>query len=183
MSTHTPDDGPERPDRPAADEPELPEVEEVPTAPARGPGAPATGGRPLGISLLTWLYWFWAGATVLFVLSFAVGEGPVPMSGETLSRAEALERVVPVLLPMGLAVIGAAAALSFQWAWARPAVLLPLALAAFGPALTGVGTLTDVVLGALALLPILGALVWYLYFRTRVTAYFDRLKSDGDDGE
>ncbi len=139
--------------------------------------------RPLGVSLLVWLYWFWAGAITLVLLGFAIGEGPVPMSGETIPRAEALSRVLPVLVPMGLAVLGAALALSLRRAWARPAVLLPVALAAFGPALSGVASgIGDMVLGALALLPILAALVWYLYFRSGVTAYFARLKAEEEAG-
>ena len=153
------------------------------SAPVRGPGAPAAGERPLGISLLTWLYWFWVGAVVLVFLGFAVGEGPVPMSGETVPRADALQRVLPVLLPMGLAVLGAALALSLRKAWARPAILLPVALAAFGPALSGVGvTTTDLVLGTLAVLPIIGVLVWYLYFQAGVTAYFADLKEGREPG-
>ena len=152
------------------------------SAAARGPGAPVVGDRPLGISLLTWLYWFWGGAIALLVLGLAFGEGPVPIAGETVPREEALGRVLPILVPMGLAVVGAALALSLRRAWARPAVLLPVALAAFGPALGGVQTtLADLAVGASVVLVILAGLVWYLYFRTRVTAYFDRLE-DGDDG-
>ena len=154
------------------------------SAPARGPGAPAVGDRPLGISLLTWLYWFWVGAIVLVFLGLAVGDGPVPISGETVPRSEALERVLPVLLPMGLAVLGAAMALGLRKAWARPAILLPVALAAFGPALSGVGVTTmDVVLGAVVVLPILGALVWYLYYQPGVKAYFADLKAGRDPGD
>lgn len=153
------------------------------SAPARGPGAPMVGERPLGISLLIWLYWFWGGAIALLVLGLVFGEGPVPMAGETVPRQDALGRVLPVLLPMGLAVAGAALALSLRRAWARPAVLLPVALAAFGPALGGMQTtIADLAVGASVVLLILAGLVWYLYFRTRVTAYFDRLE-DGDDGE
>jgi hypothetical protein len=140
--------------------------------------------QPLGIGLLIWLYWFWAGAVALFFLSFAVGEGPVPMGGATIPRSEALARVLPVLLPMGLAVIGAALALGLRWHWARPAVLLPVALAVFGPALSGVGTsVADMVTGALAVLPILGGMVWYLYFRPGVVAYFAGLKAKDSDAE
>lgn len=140
--------------------------------------------RPLGISLLVWLYWFWTGATVIFFLSVIPGDEPVPIAGETLSRSEALARVLPVLLPMGLATLGAALALSLRRAWARPAVLLPVALAAFGPALSGIGSTTaDVVVGALVILPFLGGLVWYLYFRPRTVAYFQGLKAGGDEVE
>ncbi|MDX1673628.1 MAG: hypothetical protein R3314_02405 [Longimicrobiales bacterium] len=151
------------------------------SAPVRGPGAPAVGERPLGVSLLTWLYWFWAGATVLLFLGLVFGEGPVPIAGETVPRSEAIARVLPVLLPMGLAVIGAALALSLRQSWARPAVLLPVALAVFGPALSGVGTsLGDILAGAVGLLAVLAGLVWYLYFTERATAYFAELKADDD---
>lgn len=139
--------------------------------------------QPLGVRLLIWLYWFWAGATAIFLLSLIPGDQPVPIAGETMTRTEALGRVVPVLLPMGLAVIGAALALGLRRPWARPAVLLPVFLAAFGPALSGVGaTGMDIVLGFLALLPVLAGLVWYLYFRPRTVAYFARLKDEDRDG-
>ena len=153
------------------------------SAPARGPGAPAVGERPLGISLLTWLYWFWAGAIVLLFLGLVFGDGPVPIAGETVPRSEAIARVLPVLLPMGLAVIGAALALSLRQGWARPAVLLPVALAVFGPALSGVGTtLGDLLTGAIGLLLVLAGLVWYLYFTPRANAYFARLRAgEGED--
>lgn len=135
--------------------------------------------RPLGISLLIWLYWFWAGAVALVLLGFAIGDGPVPMSGRTIPRDEALARVLPVLLPMGLAVLGAALALGLRRRWARPAVLLPVVLAGFGPALSGVGASTaDLVLGILTVVPLLAGLTWYLYFRPRVRTYFARLKND-----
>lgn len=162
----------------------------APDDPADGPAGTARPGagpthpdaqheRPLGISLLIWLYWFWAGAVVLVLLGFAIGEGPVPISGETIPRNEALSRVLPVLLPMGLAVLGAALALGLRRPWARPAVLLPVILAGFGPALSGVGaSTTDILLGVLTVVPILAVLVWYLYFRSRVTTYFARLKRD-----
>lgn len=140
--------------------------------------------RPLGISLLIWLYWFWAGATALIFLGFAIGDGPVPMGGETIPRTEALARVLPVLLPMGLAAVGGALALGLRRVWARPAVLLPVFLAAFGPALSGVGrSLADSLLGALVLLPVLAGLVWYLYFRARTVAWFEGLKAGDDEGD
>ena len=142
---------------------------------------PDTSERPLGVHLLTWLFWFWTGAVALFLLGLAVGEGPVPMSGETLPRSESLARVLPVLLPMGLAALGAALALQLGRHWARPAVLLPIALAAFGPALAGIGTLSDVLVGALAVLPILAGVAWYLYFRPSVAAYFAGLKAEEEE--
>lgn len=151
-----------------------------PTA-APAPGETAVGeGRPLGISLLIWLYWFWAGAVALVFLGFAVGEGPIMISRQAVPRSEALAAVLPILLPMGLAVIGAALALALARPWARPAALLPVALAAFGPALSGVGASAgDVVIGALAVLTVLGILVWYLYFQPAVKAYFAGLRGDG----
>lgn len=138
--------------------------------------------QPLGIALLIWLYGFWAGAVTLVLLGLVFGEGPVPMSGETVPRTEALARVLPVLLPMGLAVIGAALALGLRKHWARPAVLLPVALAAFGPALSGVGTsIMDIVTGALVVLPILAGMIWYLYFLPGVKQYFAGLAVHGDE--
>lgn len=135
--------------------------------------------RPLGISLLTWLFWFWAGAIGLVLLGFAIGDGPIMMSGRAVPRSEALRAVLPALAAMGLAVVGAALALALERPWARPAVLLPFALAALGPAMTGVGARSPVELGlaSLAVLPVLAILGWYLYARPRTTAYFDRLRS------
>lgn len=151
-----------------------------------GPAMPAPHGtdprqlRPLGISLLIWLYWFWAGAVTLVFIGLAVGEGPVMISGQALPRPEALASVLPVLLPMGLAVVGAALALTLARPWARPATLLPVALAAFGPALSGVGaSVGDIVVGALVVLPVLALLAWYLYRQPGVKAYFEGLSGDG----
>jgi hypothetical protein len=129
--------------------------------------------RPLGISLLIWLFWFWAGAVVLLVLGLAIGEGPVLMSGRTLDRGEALVAVLPALFPMGLAVVAAAVALTARWKWARPAALFPFVLAVFGPALIDGGGVTslDVVLALAVLGPILVGLVWYLYFRPGPASY------------
>ena len=161
-------------------EDELPaDLEDVGDTAARGPGAVASEDRPLGVSLLTWLYWFWAGATVLFLLSLLPGDQPVPIGGETMTRPEALARVLPVLLPIGLAAVGAALALSLRRAWARPAVLLPVVLAAFGPMLSGMSASpADTIFGVVVVLAILAGLVWYLYFRDRTVAYFERLKDD-----
>ncbi len=162
---------------------ELPaEIEAVGDTAARGPGATGPRDRPLGISLLTWLFWFWTGATVIFFLTLVPGNQPVPIGGETMTRSEALARILPVLLPMGLATAGAALALSLRRPWARPTVLLPVILAAFGPALSGVNTsIMDAILGVLVLLALLAALVWYLYFRPKTVAYFERLKESGDE--
>ncbi|MFO7894396.1 MAG: hypothetical protein R6U63_11735 [Longimicrobiales bacterium] len=164
-------------------EDEIPaDLEEFAGTAARGPGAVAPEDQPLGISLLTWLYWFWSGATVIFLLSLIPGDQPVPIAGETITRTEALGRVLPVFLPIGLAAIGAALALTLRRSWARPAVLLPVILAAFGPALSGMGTsTTDTIFGIVVVLAILVGLIWYLYFRARTVAYFERLKDD-DEG-
>lgn len=145
-----------------------------------GTGAdPGARGRPLGLRLLIWLYWFWAGAVALVFLGFAAGEGPVMMDGEAVPRRAALEVVLPVLLPMGMAAVGAGLALTLERTWARAAALLPLALAAFGPALSGAGaTRGDIVTGALVLLPFMAGLVWYLYLSDGVSAYFAALEVD-----
>ena len=60
--------------------------------PGRATDPDAQEERPLGISLLIWLYWFWTGAVALVLLVFAVGDGPVPISGQTIPRDEALAR-------------------------------------------------------------------------------------------
>ena len=104
------------------------------------------------------------------------------VSGETLTRADALGRVLPMLVPTGLAALGAALALSLRRHWARPAVLLPVFLAALGPALSGTGTMGDLVTGALMALPIVAVLVWYLYFVEGVKAYFADLRDPGEPG-
>ncbi len=136
--------------------------------------------RPTGIVLLIWIFWFWAGALLLLVLGLAVGEGPVMVAGRALPRGEALRLVLPALAPMGLAVVGAALALTQRRSWARPAALFPFALAVFGPALIGIGPVSpgEVALSILALIPILGALVWYLYFRPGPKAYFRERAGD-----
>jgi hypothetical protein len=132
--------------------------------------------RPLGLSLLTWLLWFWAGAAALVLVVLVVGEGPIPLSGRAVDRQEALARILPIVVPMALAAAGAALALALEKPWARSAVLLPVALAAVAPAFTGAATsLLDVFLGALALVPVVAVLVWYLYYRPRVTEYFRHL--------
>ncbi len=130
--------------------------------------------RPTGVVLLIWLFWFWAGALLLLVVGLAVGEGPVMVAGRAMDRGEALRLVLPALVPMGLAVVGAALALTLRRSWARPAALFPFALAVFGPALIGIGTVSvvDVVATVLALVPILAGLIWYMYFQPGPRAYF-----------
>jgi hypothetical protein len=146
--------------------------------PGGGPGDSVVPERPLGLSLLIWLLWFWAGAIVLVFLGFAIGDGPVMMSGQAVPRPEALRRLLPILAPMGLAVIGAALAMGLKRPWARPAVLLPFLLAPLGPLLTRVGATSadEIAVTGIAVLPVIVALVWYLYFSRSVVAYFQALK-------
>lgn len=133
--------------------------------------------RPLGLSLLTWFFWFWAGASVLVLAVIVVGDGPLLLSGRAVPRDEAVARLLPVLVPMALGALGAGLALALEKPWSRAAVLLPFALVAIAPAFSGaVASLIDLAVGALALVPLVGALVWYLYFRPSVRAYFVRLR-------
>lgn len=140
--------------------------------------------KPLGIHLLTWLLWFWAGAAVLVILMLLVGDGPIPLSGRAVPREEALARMLPILGPIGLSAAGAALALALRKSWARSAVLLPFALAAATPAFTGVAaSVADLAKGALALAPIVAILVWYLFFQRDVARYFDSLEAaEGQQG-
>ncbi len=136
--------------------------------------------RPLGLSLLIWFMAFWAGAAALVIAVLVAGEGPLPLSGRAVPRQEAIARIVPILAPMALAAAGAALALALDRHWARSAVLLPFALTAVAPAFTGVATsVLDLVLGVLALVPLVAVLVWYLYFRPGVVEYFRRLREEG----
>jgi hypothetical protein len=133
--------------------------------------------RPLGLRLLIWLLWFWAGANLLLMAGIVFGEGPVLLGGEAVSRGEATARVLPIFGPMTLAAVGAALALLLNRPWARPAVLLPFALAALAPLFTGTAeTVTGFLLTALAVTPVLAALTWYLYGHGPVNAYFRKLR-------
>jgi hypothetical protein len=142
-----------------------------------------TDQRPLGLSLLAWLLWFWAGASVLVIVILVVGDGPIPLSGQAVPRDEALARILPILVPMAMAAAGAALAVGLEKPWARAAVLLPFVLAAATPALTGVAiSVSDLVVGMLALVSVIGVLVWYLYFRPEVAAYFHALRDRPEPG-
>lgn len=142
-----------------------------------------TDDRPLGVSFLVWLMAFWAGASILVLVIIAVGDGPVLVRGEALPRDEAMARLLTALTPMALAAAGAALALALEKPWARSAVLLPFALFAVAPVFTGTATtVAELALGALALTPVVGFLVWYLYFRPRVRTYFEALRRQEDDG-
>jgi hypothetical protein len=135
-------------------------------------------GRPLGVALLTWLLAFWAGACLLVIILLLVGEGPLPLGGRAVPRDEALARLLPTLAPIALAAAGAALALALEKHWARAAVLLPFALAAVAPALTGMANSPgELGGGAVALAPLVAALVWYLFFRRNVAAYFAALRA------
>jgi hypothetical protein len=143
----------------------------------------STDERPLGISFLIWLLAFWAGASILLLVIIAVGDGPVPMRGGFLPRDEAMARFLTALSPMALAAGGAAVALALGKSWARTAVLLPFVLAAVAPVFTGAATTVgELALGALALLPMVAGVVWYLYFRPGVAAYFEELRRKEAEG-
>jgi hypothetical protein len=150
-------------------------MEHEPADPPADPGTP-----PLGIRLLTWLFWFWAGAVALVLLGFFVGEGPVMLGGHAVPRGEAVARVLPALLPMGLAVAGAALALGMGRPWGRFAALLPFIIAAFGPALSGLGSTApgDLLTSVAIVVPMVAALVWYLYFSDAGRGYFGRRTGD-----
>lgn len=140
--------------------------------------------RPLGVSLLIWIFWFWAGAIILLVSGLAFGEGPVMVDGRAASREETLASLLPALVPMALAVVGAALALTLARPWARAAALVPFALAAFGPLLTGVGDASALGLGltAVILLVVLGLLVRYLYYQPGPRRYFGPGDGEGEGG-
>lgn len=134
--------------------------------------------RPLGLNLLTWLLWFWAGASALVLLVIGVGDGPVPLGGEFIPRDEAMARFLPALAPMGLAAAGAALAILLGRPWARSAVLLPFALAAVAPVFSGVASsVGELAVGALILVPMVVLVVWYLYFRPEVVRHFRELRN------
>ena len=134
--------------------------------------------KPTGLRLVTWLLWFWAGASALLFLGLAVGEGTVTVRGSALSRAQVLERLLPVLLPMLLAAAGAALALTLEKAWARPAVLMPLALAALAPAITGdVASAPQLLRSSAAVLVLLALTIWYLFAHRPVRTYFGALRA------
>jgi hypothetical protein len=135
--------------------------------------------RPLGLSILIWLFWFWAGAIILVLLGFMIGEGPVMMSGEAVSRREALSRIAPVFIPMGAAVLAAALGLSLGRRWARAAALLPFLLLAIAPSLVGgvERSPTDLVVAALVGIPLVAVLAWYLFVSRSVAAYYRAVTS------
>lgn len=132
--------------------------------------------RPLGIRLLIWIFWFWAGAILLLVVALTMGDGPVMVKGHPLPRDEALVALLPALVPMALAVVGAALALRLGRPWARPAALFPFALAAFGPSLVNAGGTSpaELAVAVVVLLPVLAGLIAYLYYRPGPQEYFGR---------
>lgn len=134
--------------------------------------------RPLGIRLLVWFYWFCAGATALFLLTLAFGEGPVLMNGRAVPRDEVLVTVLPALGVVGLALVGGALALSFPRPWSRAAALFPFVLVGFAPTLTG-STTFDLVRSVLVTLSVVMLLGWYLYARPGPRRYFG--PKDGRD--
>lgn len=136
--------------------------------------------RPLSLTVLLWLYAFWSAAAVLVLAAAALGTGEVAMDGAAVERRAVLERTLPVFLPLALAFAGGALAIGLRKAWARPALLLPFALAALLPALVAAPTDADpgreLIRGTATMaLPTL-LLGWYLYWRPRTVAYFEALR-------
>ncbi|HUG40037.1 MAG TPA: hypothetical protein VMM12_06120 [Longimicrobiales bacterium] len=135
--------------------------------------------RPVGLTLLTWLLGFWAGAALLALAGLWLGEGDVLMNGKPTPRPLVREMLVPMLLPMALATGGAAAALWLDSAWARPATLFAFLLA--GPLATyprweeATNPGGAPLLGLLVIAPLLVGLGWYLYAKPNVAAYFRAL--------
>jgi uncharacterized membrane protein len=142
--------------------------------------SPAEGARPLGIRLLIWLYWFWAGATVLLVLALLSGDSPILLQGRPVPREEARALVLPVLVPLALAVAGAALALGQRRRWARLAALFPFVLMVFAPVLMLGGRSGG--LAMVAPIPIALGLAWYLYRRPGPRAYFAAPAGRGETG-
>ncbi len=141
------------------------------------------GDRPLGISLIIWMYWFWAGALGLLILTLVTGQGPVLLAGRSMVREDAVAALLPVLAPLALALVGAALALGQRRRWARVAALFPFVLAGFAPVLMVRGGTAGPVMAAP--LPFLAALAWYLYRRPGPRTYFDQAGDgdrSGDDG-
>lgn len=142
--------------------------------------------RPLGLTLLTWLFGFWSGAALLALVSVWLGEGDILMNGEPTPRALVRERLVPMLVPMTLATGAAAAALWLDSAWARPttlfAVLIAGPLATFPRWSEATNPGGAPAIGLLAVLPLLVGLGWYLYARPNVAGYYRALTDARRDG-
>jgi hypothetical protein len=130
---------------------------------------------------LIWLYWFWAGALLLLILTLVLGEGPVLVGGRSITRAQAGSLVLPTLAPLALAVAGAALALGLARPWARVAALFPFVLAVFTPVLMTGSAGADP--SMLLPVPILVLLAWYLYTRPGPRAYFARPVPDPQPSE
>lgn len=142
--------------------------------------------RPLGLTLLTWLFGFWSGAAVVVLVSVWIGEGDILMNGEPTPRALVQERLVPMLVPMALATGAAALALWLDSAWARPTTLFAVLIA--GPLATYPGWMEATnpggapAIGLLAVAPLLLGIGWYLYAKPNVAGYFRALTDARRDG-
>ena len=142
--------------------------------------------RPVGLTLLTWLFGFWAGAALVALVGLWVGDGDLLVNGEPTARAIVREMLVPMLVPMALATGAAAILLWLDSAWGRPTALFAIFLA--GPLATlprwqeATNPGGAPAIGVLAVLPLLLGLGWYLYGKAEVARYFRALTDARREG-
>lgn len=142
--------------------------------------------RPLGLTLLTWLFGFWCGAAVLTLVALYAGESDVLVDGVPTPRSLVREMLLPMLAPMALATGAAAGTLWLDSPWARPTALFALLLA--GPLATfprwaeATNPGGAPLIGLLAVTPLLVGLGWYLFGKPNVAAYFRALTDARREG-
>ena len=142
--------------------------------------------RPVGLTLLTWLFGFWCGAATLVLASLWLGQGDLLVDGRPTPRPLVREMLVPMLVPMALATGAAAVTLWLDSAWARPTSLFAVLLA--GPLATlpqwreATNPGGAPLIGLLAVTPLLVGLGWYLFAKPAVAAYFRALTEARREG-